>query len=844
LHYYPIFGYYNSGITGERQLLPELDRGSLEMKQTKTLHLICQAHLDPVWIWPRRDGYSEALTTIGSAVSFLESEPDMRFTRSSAAVYRWIQEADPGLFRAILDLVRAGRWEVVNGWEVQPDCNLPLGESFIRQSLYGKRWFQDHLGVDVRIGYNVDTFGHSGNLPQILRQSGMEHYVFMRPPQDLEGQDYPLLFWWESPDGSRVLCWRIPFSYGQSPGADADFLEEQIRREAVNNFSLEIDHAPFFLGVGNHGGGPTRRQIERIRQLQEDPDLPELRFSTLGEYFRAVKEAPGFGSIPVRREGLQFINVGCFAAHGRIKRANRRAERQLLLTESLESMRRMAGLDGNPAFVEAQLSAWRSLLFNQFHDILGGTCIQSADTSILNEFGHADYLAETSRDQSLHTIARQVDTSWAEKGTLVLFNPLPWKRIAHVAFDTFVAPTGEGRITHLRDARGKRLPIQWIAPETCFGPMGMEWKKLHASVALPACGYRAFSLAEGTAPSRSGWKATHVRINHKRPGLSHYGLSSGENLLRRSLELQVLKDTGDTWGHKLDRYDTVIGEPELKGTRLMETGPILRIYRQNVQWKRSWIRIYYVFRPNSPEVEIRIHLNWQEPRQLLRLLVPTRFTDSMVLASEPGGQVRRSADGKEKPATEWLAIAGRIAGKPRALGLAADRPLSYCCEDGVLGVTLARSSFYAHHHPQEVKDVAENPYLDMGEQAFCIRLKCGGSTAERLHMHRLAWELDSPAERVVDHGHPGILPPEAGLLHIEPASVAFYALKPAEDGRSVILRIQETSGRKTLACVRFTGRKESSWEGWLSPYRIATLRIPVTGRARLIRRADLLERKS
>ncbi|HKJ90138.1 MAG TPA: alpha-mannosidase, partial [Oceanipulchritudo sp.] len=417
------------------------------MKQKKIFHLICQAHLDPVWIWHRRDGYSEALTTIASAVQFLEEEPDMKFTRSSAAVYRWVKESDPGLFERIRHLVEAGRWEVVNGWEVQPDCNLPLGESFIRQSLYGKRWFRENLGVEVRIGYNVDTFGHAGGLPQILRLSGLDHYVCMRPFSDPGGRPYPNLFWWESPDGSRVLCWRIPHAYGQEPHASADHLEAAIRLEADSNFAEGIRHAPFFLGVGNHGGGPTRRQIDRIRRLQEDGDLPELRFSTMGEYFAAVRAEAGFSRIPVHRGGLQYVNVGCYAAHGRIKKACREAERELLKAECSRSMVRLAGLRGIHETPEEHRCAWRSVLFNQFHDILGGTCLQSADTSILDQFGHASHLAEAGLDRDLHGLARTIDTRFAPKGVLVLFNPLPWEREASAAFDTFVAPTGEEAIT-------------------------------------------------------------------------------------------------------------------------------------------------------------------------------------------------------------------------------------------------------------------------------------------------------------------------------------------------------------------------------------------------------------
>lgn len=811
------------------------------MKQNRTLHLICQAHLDPVWIWHRRDGYSEALTTLGSAVQFLESEPDMKFTRSSAAVYRWIQESDPGLFARIRRLVKAGRWEVVNGWEVQPDCNLPLGESFIRQSLYGKQWFRDHLGVDVTIGYNVDTFGHAGNLPQILKQSVFDAYVCMRPHNRPDGRPYPNLFWWESPDGSRVLCWRIPRTYGQPPGATADDLEAQLREEAQSSFAPGINHAPFFLGVGNHGGGPTRRQIDRIRKLQKDSGLPELRFSTMREYFDTVQQEAGFSEIPVHREGIQYINVGCYAAHGRIKRACRRTERQLLKAESTASMGQLAGIPGPALDAEAHGAAWRGVLFNQFHDILGGTCIQTADESIMDQFGHAAHIAEASVDRSLHALSRNIDTSWVEKGALVLFNPLPWERRASVAFDTFVEPTGEAPITHLRDSAGKRYPIQWAASETCFGPMGMKWRKLHATVTLPALGYRAFAMAEGKSPRVGRLQAPQVRVNRRRAGLSHLGISGRENLLDNPVRLEVFKDTGDTWGHRIQRYDEALGEPELLETKVLEQGPLVRVVRQVARWKESLIRLYTTVYRDRREVGLRIVVNWQEPRELLRLMIPTRFKDAGILVSEPGGTVLRESDGHEKPATEWVAIGGKVSGKSRSAGLVSDRPLSYCCLDGLIGVTLARSSFYAHHRPNTVKDPVENACLDMGELDCRFMLTAAAATPQALNLHRLAWEQEIPAERVVDHGHAGVLPPDGGFLSIEPGSIAFGALKPSEDGRALILRLQETRGRRTTARIAVRGKRPLSWEGPFNPYEIRTLRIPVSKRARTIRATGIFE---
>lgn len=809
------------------------------MKQKRILHIICQAHLDPVWIWPRRDGYSEALTTIGSAVEFLEREEDMCFTRSSSAVYRWIRESDPDLFTRIQRLVASGRWEVVNGWEVQPDCNLALGESYVRQSLLGKAWFRSELGVDVNVGYNVDSFGHSGNLPQILLKSGMPNYVCMRPFRQLNGTPYASLFWWESPDGSRILCWRIPRAYGQSPATTPDELEAQIREEAKGSFVEGIKHAPFFLGVGNHGGGPTRRLVERIRKLQTDHTLPKIQFSTLGCFFAAVRRSVGANNLPVLRKGLQYVDVGCYAAHGRIKRASRRAERLLLKAESIQSMESLLGIKRGPGRPASLNSAWQSLLFGHFHDILAGTCVESADTEIANLFGHAEYKAERVCESGLHRMARAMDTRWGEKGMLVLFNPLPWQRDAEVAFDTFVAPTAEGEIHSLRDSHGRLIPIQWGPSETCFGPMGMKWRKLRTVVNLPAFGYRTFALSEAVVKT-SGRAFPAILINRRQAGLSRIGANREENLLSAGMRLEVFEDRGDTWGHKLSAYKRSIGRPRLMACAQLEDGPVVKLNRQVLNWKRSSIKVHIIERSGIPYTELSFRINWQEPRQLLRLIIPTRFEDTDVVCSEPGGQTTRAADGNEKPATEWIAVRGKCGTRNRCLGVVADRSMSFCANRGELGIVLARSSFYAHHHPQEVDDPEENAYLDMGILEYRVRI-VSGSSLSRLRLHRIAWEMETPAERVMEHSHAGHLPSEGSLLEVFPSTVAVMAIKPAESGTGILLRLQETTGKPTSVRIHVGNGKLISWEGILGRYEIGTFLIVSQGAKKGIWKTGLLE---
>ena len=175
----------------------------------KKLHLICNSHLDPVWMWDWEEGAGTALSTFWQAARFCE-EYDYVFCHNEVTVYKYVEEYAPELFKEIQQLVKEGKWHIMGGWFLQPDCNIPSGESFMRHTLICQRYFKEKFGVTATPGYNVDSFGHNAGIPKILRAGGMENYVFMRPSKEEQGRN-ERLFWWESDDGSRVTAFRIRF---------------------------------------------------------------------------------------------------------------------------------------------------------------------------------------------------------------------------------------------------------------------------------------------------------------------------------------------------------------------------------------------------------------------------------------------------------------------------------------------------------------------------------------------------------------------------------------------------------------------------------------------------------
>src|ERR1700722_4064195 len=486
-----------------------------EGQQRRVLHIIGHSHIDAAWLWPWRDGEDAVLTTFRSALNRINETPGFCYSHSSSAHYRWVERTDPEMLSEIKQRIREGRWEVVGGWPVEPDCNIPATESFVRHALYGKAYCQSALGADVKIGFNPDSFGHAAGLPTILKRAGYGYYVFMRPQE--HEMDLPLLFWWEGADGSRVLTLRIWHSYDGGP--------KLIQPAATGAFAPGFDHAAFFLGVGDHGGAVTKEQIQQVLAFQQDASLPQLRFSTLRDFFLAVESSPAFAGLPVVRTELQHHSRGCYSAYGEGKFLNRRAERWLGEAETIALVANLSAGHAYPADQYAE--AWWKVLFCQFHDMMAGTSLYSDYQDVRDSVGYACEVAQTSKVEALELMARRVDLSQVEEGAVFLFNPLPWRRKALVEFYTASNPSGHARITHLASKDGVKTPVQWRSSAS----MTANWfPRIHAWVELPPCGYKVFELAHGDAPEAPPFK-DFATISETGFGISSLKAEDGTELL-------------------------------------------------------------------------------------------------------------------------------------------------------------------------------------------------------------------------------------------------------------------------------------------------------------------------
>ncbi len=783
----------------------------------KTLHMIGNAHIDPVWLWCWDEGMHAVHATFRCVLDLMNEYDDFIFTASSAAFYAWIEENDPTMFDEIKLRVAQGHWEIVGGWWIEPDCNIPCGESFVRQALYGQRFFKNKFGVTATVGYNPDSFGHNATLPQILKKSGMDYYVFMRPnpnEKDLPGR----LFWWESNDGSRVLAYRIPHSY-ETWGQE---LEAHVRRFA-GEFADGRNELMCFYGVGNHGGGPTRENLESIRRLNASPRFPRLASSSPHRFFTSVAK----NDLPVVRDELQHHARGCYAAHSLVKQLNRRSENALLTAEKLSTLAHW--LTGLPYPTELT-DAWKTVLFNQFHDILAGTCIKPAYEDVRDAYGQAIWTANRAIHRAAQSIARSIRILPEDGMTpLVIFNPHAWQTKACVEFEIKAAHD-----ILILDDNGNTIPTQRIQSQAI-----VEWRRRFCFIAdLPALGYRVYRVlpSRDTAPNVD---SSPLQFENEQWHIELDAATGYVKSLRdKTVGVQVFAgaaarpvvfdDPSDTWGHNVERFDHVVGEFAAKRITLVEDGAVRSTLRVESVYGDSRLTQDFTMYRASKQIDVHVTVDWHEQFKLLKLRFPVNVDAAQATYEIPYGHIQRATNGEEEPCQSWVDLSGtsRDSGQTYGLSILNDAKYSFDVMNNVIGLTVLRSPIYAHHQPAMPDPKRQYSFLDQGLQLFTYSMLSHAGDWQQAGTVKRAAELNQRPIMVIETYHPdGPLPQQDSFVSVDQDNVIISAVKRAEDGDDLILRCCETAHKATRSTIRLP-----KWSRVIQtnfrPSEIKTLRIP------------------
>jgi len=717
-----------------------------------TVHMIGNAHLDPVWLWHWQRGSDEALATCRAACDLLDDYPDVVFTRGEAWVYEQVRALDPDLFARVKRHIDALRWEVVGGWWVQPDCNLPTEEAILKTAMLGGTWFRTHLGIErVPVAYNVDSFGHGAYLPRMIRDAGQSYYVMMRPGRH-EMELPSSLFRWRSPDGAEVLTYRIPDGYN---GVGPD-LRVHVER-AVEAATPDVDHVMCFYGVGDHGGGPTRRAVEWIRANREFAPGVRLAFSSPSRFFAAAE--PAREECPVVEGELQMHAIGCYSVCGELKRDIRRQELRAADLERL--LATIEPLDCADERV-ALLRAWRLICFNQFHDVLPGSAISEAVAAARAQLG----AAKDALDGVAHALTRRVRAPRAECA-------LDGQRL-HAVNHAAAAYRGLAECEvwldwrawehHLEDGDGRVVPHQIAMSSALSLDSGLKGvPRVVVPLDVPPGERVSLRIVEGASPDGHAVGAIGLADGALRNGLVEVAFDArgvagvrdverGWGVLAAPVALECVHDESDTWSHNIDRYDGAVRATASFGAPVVvEEGALRGTVRLDGELGDTSVQLFVSLHASERVVRCRLSTNYRERFSVLKARVSPAGGVRDRRDRVAGGWIARACDGREHPLHHALACGGDGA---RA-GMVLPDTFAVSCEADAIRPTLVRNSVHAlhncaNHDLASVERMRERFGTDEGPQSIRFLLAFGDDATES-RLEQILSGLQRPLEMWDDY---------------------------------------------------------------------------------------------
>lgn len=795
-----------------------------------TIHIVGHAHMDMNWQWTYFDSKKMCIDNLRQTVAFMDEFPDFTMAQSQAVVYDFVEKDDPLLFRKVRKYVKEGRLELVGGMWTEGDLNMSSGEGISRSFLLGQRYFQSRFGKMAKVGWLPDNFGHTSQMPQILKLSGCDYYYFTRC------RPYLGTYWWTGPDASTVLCYSNDSYNG---GIDIN-LKNELKTVTPDKHRL---FQP--TGVGDHGGGPTRANIEMIHKLDTTKGYPAVKFTTVSDFFR--KASTEMNGRPTFRGEMQFIFEGCYTSISDIKAGNRDSEVSLYENEFFNTL---SWLKGRPYPANEIRDLWTTVTFNQFHDILCGTGIHDANKDGIARYSEVIRKSTELRNKAFLQMADEVNYKKGMGQPVVAYNFHPYGRKTIVEADVYsyefpntAQPKGYGN-THyhdvivpvdkgqgpsasvlVRDGSGKTYPAQFIGGK--MTPPGYSSKVCFVADSLPACGYKTFYVEVGKPgednkiiPFNDNTFETDfftVKVDMKTGCIvSLFDKRTKTECVRPGAQLNRLKvyleeKSADAWTiNKFIREE----EPKMESVEVLENGPVRACIQSVWTWgKSNIIEWTYIYR-SYPRIDYVTEVNWLETSDaareapLLKTTFPLAINNPTFNCQVPFDVVEREVEGSGKLApvpyrymydTTKVTIDGQEVSAQRWVDLT----------DGKTGVALLNKTKYGHsyHNGELSLTLMRTPGVPDAYPSL------GSFTTQyALYPHSGDWKNEvwregddynvpvyasEPPSLSLTKEH-ATSPEEESFISIDQKNVIMSGIKQSEDGTGMILRMAEVEGKETI----------------------------------------------
>ena len=749
--------------------------GDARLDTTHQVTAVGHAHIDSAWEWPLREGKRKVARSWSTALALMDEYPDYVFAASQPAHYAWMKEFYPDIYGRIKDKVAAGQWEPVGAMWVEADCNLPSGESLVRQLLLGKRFFMQEFGYETRVLWLPDVFGYPGNLPQLMSEAGCDFFLTQKLSWNDTNKPEHHTFVWEGIDGSRIFT--------HFPPADTyngDFSRDEVER-SIRNFkdAQSSNRSLYLFGWGDGGGGPQPEMIESARRMG-------VEIGRAADFFAAAS-AEANDLATVAGELYFELHRGTYTSQARTKRLNRLAQQALREAE----MWSLAARGGD--YPSRELDAlWKSLLLNQFHDILPGSSIdwvyEDAERDLEDVIKGASGI--------VHAATRAVAGSGAQAA---IFNTTSHARRAVVSLDG-------------KDVRVEAPPCGW---------------SVH--VAHPA--------EPHVAVSEQRMENELLRVEWDGRGVlsSIWDKEVGREVLSGPGNLLLLHEDNPA------RWDAWDLDPEYRTSfteltaieHVQIRGGLRGVYRHERRFGDSFLAQTISLEAGSRVLRFETFVDWQERHKMLKVAFPVAVSSREATYEIQFGHIRRPTHEDTSFAKAMFEVCAQrwadLGDGEYGVALLNDCKHGYDIRGSVMRLSLLR----APTHP--------DPTADRGEHLFTYALMPHPGDFREAGVIAAAEDLNAPLQILDGNLAAG---GRRSLVEVDTPQVVVEAIKRAEDSVATVVRLYEAWGRPCTAQVRTTlpasraflcdllerKREEVAVNDgvialWLAPFKILTLKL-------------------